>query len=103
MLLAAFAVFFAASVFYYHARFLFASVCGLTLAVLLGILLAQTFSVVTVVVLGALLLLGPTVFVTVHAVDAHRGIFLLPTVYSIPLAYGCAALCLIIVTAARLL
>ncbi len=103
MLFAAFAVFIAASVFYYHARFLFASVFGLALAMLLGILLAQTVSVVTAVVLGTLLLLGPTVFVAVHAVDAHRGIFLLPTVYSIPLAFACAALCLIITTAARLL
>ena len=103
MLLAAFAVFLAASVLYYHARFLFAGVAGLALTVLLSILLAQMFSVVTAVVLGALLLLGPAVFVAVHAVDARRGIFLLPTVYSIPLAYACAALCLIIVTAAQLL
>jgi len=102
MLLAAFAVFLTASVLYYRARFLYASVAGLVLAVLLGVLLAQTFGAVAAIVIGALLLVSPAAFVAVHAVDARRGIFLLPTVYSIPLAFACAALCLVITVTARL-
>ncbi len=38
----------------------------------------------------ALLAAIPAAYLVVHAVDARRGIFLLPTVYSIPIAFVCA-------------
>lgn len=62
---------------------------------------ALFFGALAPVVLGAmgpigaaaalvLLALIPAAYVVVHAVDARRGVFLLPTVYSIPIAFVCA-------------
>lgn len=103
MLIAAIATFLLACVLYFRARFLYASLTGIVLAGLLGVLLFDTFALVTAVLLAVLLLLIPAGFVIVHAVDARKGIFLLPTVYGIVVAFFGATLCLLITVAARLL
>ena len=103
MLIAAFATFLLACVLYFRTRFLYASLTGIALAGLLGVLLFDTFATVTAVLLTVLLLLIPAGFVIVHAIDARKGIFLLPTIYGIAVAFLGATLCLLITAAARLL
>ena len=103
MLIAASATFLLACVLYFHARFLYASLTGVVLAGLLGVLLFDTFRPVTAVVLAVLLLLIPAAFVIVYAVDVRKGIFLLPTVYGIIVGFLGAMVCLLITVAARLL
>ena len=75
------------AVSYYQGRFRFAAVVG-----------AAYYGVLTPVVLegmgpigaaASLLLLAaaPATYLAVHVVDARRGLFLLPTIYAIPIAF----------------
>lgn len=101
--LAALAAFLLGAVVYYVGWFVFAGLVALVFAVLMGAAVAGAMGPVAAGVLIALFLAGPAVFLGVHAVDARKGIFLLPTIYSIPLAFVCGALMLVVTGLALLL
>jgi hypothetical protein len=50
-----------------------------------------------------LLAVAPAVYLAVHAVDARRGLFLLPTIYSIPIAFVCGLLLWLVVALGAIL
>jgi len=78
------------AVLYYRGHFGYAA---LVAALFFGALTPVVLGAMGPVAAGAALTLLaaiPAAYVVVHAVDARRGIFLLPTVYSIPIAFVCA-------------
>jgi hypothetical protein len=78
------------AVLYYRGRFGYAAIAGaLFLGALAPVVLASMGPVAAAAAL-ALLAALPAAYLVVHAVDARYGIFLLPTVYSIPIAFVCA-------------
>ena len=84
---AAVASFLVAAVFYFRGWFRIAFLAGCAYWVLVGHVLTRTMSPGWAWSLFVLFALGPAAFLLVHAVDARRGYFRLPTVYSIPLAF----------------
>jgi len=78
------------AVLYHRGRFDYAAlVAALFFGALTPVVLAAMAPVAAAAAL-ALLAGLPAAYLVVHAVDARRGIFLLPTVYSIPIAFVCA-------------
>ncbi|MHC4957979.1 MAG: hypothetical protein ACYTGN_06345 [Planctomycetota bacterium] len=93
---AAAAAFVASALLYYRAAFAAAALCGLAYLVLVGVVVFNAMGPVGATVTTVLLLVAPNVFLLVHAVDAKKGIFLLPTIYAIPLTFFAGALTLAI-------
>jgi hypothetical protein len=84
---AAGALYLACAVLYYRGYFAWAALAG---ALFLGALAPVVLAVMGPVAAGAALALLaglPAAYLVVHAVDARYGLFLLPTVYSIPIAF----------------
>ncbi|MHC4547332.1 MAG: hypothetical protein ACYTEZ_01030 [Planctomycetota bacterium] len=83
------ALYLACGVLYYRGHF--------GLATLAGLLFFAALAPVVLAALGpvagggalALLAAAPLAYLAVHALDARRGLFLLPTIYSIPIAFVC--------------
>ena len=72
---------------YYHGRFTIAAVLG---ALYYGALAPAVLDGMGPVGAAAALLLlavAPATYLGVHMVDARRGLFLLPTIYAIPIAF----------------
>lgn len=75
------------------------------LAALLGALFAGLIAPAAVGFLGgvggavafALLAVAPGAYLAVHVVDVKKGLFLLPTIYSIPIAFVCGLVLLLVV------
>jgi hypothetical protein len=102
-LVAAVAALLLAAVFYFHARFQAAAATGLVYAGLMAHLLREEFGHTPGMLAAVFLLLVPALCVVVHAIDARRGLFLLPTVYGIGIAFIGALAALLAVGAAKLL
>jgi hypothetical protein len=92
MLLAAAGAYAAAAWIYFRGRFGPAALCG---AVYWGLMapaaighLGGPGGAIAFALLGA----APAAYLLVHAVDARKGLFLLPTIYSIPIAFVCGLL-----------
>ena len=90
-------------ILYYNGRLWAAGIGGLVYGGLIGTVAARSMAPWLAIVLVALFAVAPGVYVIVHAVDARRGLFLLPTIYSIPLAFlagvilwGCTGLGLLL-------
>jgi len=77
---------------YFHGRFRGAALLALGYAGLASAVAVRTLPPVAAAATLLLLLALPLGFVALHAVDARHGIFLLPTIYSIPLAFVAGAL-----------
>lgn len=92
----------AAALLYYAGRFVPAMAAGAAFWGLTGAVVLDAMGPVGAAVSWLLLAAAPAIYLAVHAVDAKRGMFLLPTVYSIPLAFV-AGLVLLCVTALALL
>jgi hypothetical protein len=89
---AAAVIFAGAALAYYHGHFVFAGLVGLVYAGVIGTVVVRSMGTAVAVVVLALLAVAPGLFVLVHAYDAKRGHILLPTVYSIPIAFVAGAL-----------
>ena len=92
----------AAAFLYYGGRFVLALGAGAVFWGLTGAVVLDAMGPFGAAAAWILLAAGPALYLVVHAVDAKRGIFLLPTVYSIPLAFV-AGLLLLGVSALALL
>ena len=90
----------AAAIVYYHGWFWLASLLGLGFAATMVVLLPRELGHTAGWIAIAFLVLFPTLAVAVHAFDAKHGRFLLPTIYSIPLAFAFAIVDLLIVVVA---
>ena len=100
MLLAAILAMVAGSVAYHYGYFRLASLLGLGIAAALMVVLPRELGHTPGWIVFAILVLFPTLCVAVHAFDAKRGYFLIPTVYAIQIAFGCAIIDLVIATVA---
>jgi hypothetical protein len=90
MMLFAAAVAYAASAFvYFRGRFGLAALGGIAFAALMAPAAVGDLGGLGGAVAFALLAVAPGVYLVVHAVDARKGLFLLPTIYSIPIAFVC--------------
>ena len=90
MILVAAALAYAASAgIYFRGRFGLAALGGAIFAGLMAPAAVGSLGGPGGVVAFALLVAAPGVYLVVHAVDARRGLFLLPTIYSIPIAFVC--------------
>jgi hypothetical protein len=96
-------LFAAACLAYFHGRFLAASALGAAYWTAAGAVLFRELppwgAAAALVPLAAL----PAFLLAVHAVDIRKGIFLLPTVYAIPLAFLAGALLWLVAAAAAVL
>jgi len=92
---AAVAAFVVAAVSYFHGFFRIAFLLGCGCWTLLGMVVLGAFPAALAWPLLLLFAIGPALFVVVHAVDARRGCFRLPTIYSIPIAFLLAAALLV--------
>jgi ABC-type antimicrobial peptide transport system permease subunit len=90
------------AVLYYRGRFGYAAIAGALFFGALAPVVPAVMGPVTAALALALLAALPVGYLVVHVVDARYGIFLLPTVYSIPIAFVCA-LALWVVTGLALL
>ncbi|MEE8106089.1 MAG: hypothetical protein V3T86_11195 [Planctomycetota bacterium] len=81
----------AAGYLYHHSHFWIAAVLGLTFV---GTMLWLSFPVTNPTLwtlFTVVVVIGPMILLAWHTIDQRLGLFLLPTVYSIPLAMICAA------------
>jgi hypothetical protein len=84
---------------------------GFRLAALLGAVFLGLMAPLAVANLGgpgggiafALLAVAPGVYLAVHVVDARKGLFLLPTIYSIPIAFVCGLVLWVVVALGAIL
>ena len=86
---AATALYLLGAILYYRGRFALAGAAGLAYAGVAAWIVAGAMGPVGATVTLALLAVLPVAALVVHIVDVHRGIFLLPTIYAIPLAFAC--------------
>jgi len=77
-------------ILYYNGCLLASAMGGIAYAGLAGAVLVRSTATWVAVTLIALFAAAPTIYLVVHAIDARRGIFLLPTIYSIPIAFVCS-------------
>jgi len=77
----------AAALCYYHGRFGLAALLGLVFGGLDARVVVGTLGPVAGGAVLLPLLLLPAAYLGVHWVDARRGLFNLPTIYSIPFAF----------------
>ncbi len=85
-------VFIACGRVYFHGHFRSAAALGLLDAALSAAVAIRSLPPVAAAAALLLLLVLPLGFVALHAVDARQGIFLLPTIYAIPIAFLAGAL-----------
>lgn len=89
LVLGAAAAYVASAVTYFRGWFVIAVLFGLCFAGLVAPAAVGSLGGLGGTVAFALLVVAPGIYLVVHAVDARRGLFLLPTIYSIPLAFVC--------------
>jgi hypothetical protein len=77
---------------YFHGHFRSAGVVGGVFAVLMAWLVPLVMGPIAATLVLVFLLGIPAAVLLAHVYDAGRGIFLLPTIYSIPLAFLAGAL-----------
>ncbi len=77
---------------YFHGRFRGAAALAAAHAAVASAVAIRTLPPVAAAATLLLLLALPLGFVALHAVDARQGLFLLPTIYSIPIAFVAGAL-----------
>jgi len=75
---------------YYRGRFGLAALLGVAFAGLVAPVAVTGLGPVAGAAVLALLAAAPGIYLVVHCVDARRGLFLLPTIYAIPIAFVCA-------------
>lgn len=104
MILLAAAVAYAASAFiYFRGRFGLAALGGVAFAALMAPAAVGNLGGLGGAAAFALLAVAPGAYLVIHAVDARRGLFLLPTIYSIPIAFVCGLVLWVAVAAAAIL
>jgi len=84
---AAAVAFFGTAALYFRGLFRTALVGGAVYGGLIARVVWASMGPVPATVSLLLLLLGPAIYVGVHILDARKGLFLLPTIYSIPIAF----------------
>ncbi len=98
MILLAAAVAYAGSAWiYFRGRFGWAALLGAVFAGLMAPAAVGSLGGPGGAVALALLAVAPGVYLAVHVADAKKGLFLLPTIYSIPIAFVCGLLLWIVV------
>ncbi|MDH3590764.1 MAG: hypothetical protein OER88_02730 [Planctomycetota bacterium] len=101
MLLAAgIVLFLLAGVVYFRGAFRAAALIGGAFWAVMGAVTWRHASTGAAVATTILLIAAPAVFLAVHAYDARRGVFLMPTIYAIPLAFLSGALLVAVATIA---
>jgi len=85
--LAAGVALFAAGLAYFRGGFHLAAALGVAYWSLAGAVLWRTLPPPASVPLLVALVAVPAVLLALHAIDARRGLFLVPTIYAIPLAF----------------
>jgi hypothetical protein len=104
MIVVAAAVVYAASAWiYFRGRFGWAALGGAVFAGLMAPTAVANLGGLGGAAAFAVLAVAPAVYLVVHAVDARRGLFLLPTIYSIPIAFVCGLALWVVVAAAAIL
>ena len=91
-----------AALAYFHARFALAGLAAAAYWGSIGFVAARSMSLLGASVALGLLAALPAALLLAHVVDLRRGIFLVPTVYSIPLAFLSGALLWLVVGVALL-
>jgi len=103
MILVAAAVVYAASAWiYFRGRFGWAAFGGAIFAALMAPAAVANLGGLGGAAAFAVLAVAPAVYLVVHAVDARKGLYLLPTIYSIPIAFVCGLLLWIVVAVGAL-
>jgi hypothetical protein len=97
------AAFLLSAVLYFRTAFAAAALCGLAYLVLVSIVVVEAMGPVGATVTAVLLLAVPNGLLLVHAYDARKGVFLLPTIYAIPIAFFAGAVTLVVTGLAMLL
>ncbi len=103
MLLAAAVAYAASAWIYFRGRFGWAALGGVAFAALMAPAALGHLGGVGGAIAFALLAVAPGVYLLVHAVDARRGLFLLPTIYSIPIAFVCGLVLWVVVASGAFL
>jgi len=88
---------------YFHGRFGLAAFGGALFAGLMAPAAVGSLGAPGGAVAFALLAVAPGVYLAVHAVDARKGLFLLPTIYSIPIAFVCGLVLWVVVALGAIL
>ncbi|MCK6460834.1 MAG: hypothetical protein L6Q95_13195 [Planctomycetes bacterium] len=103
ILLLAAAAYAASAWIYFRGRFGLAALGGAVYWALMAFAAMRYLGAPGGAVAFALLAVAPGVYLAVHAVDARKGLFLLPTIYSIPIAFVCGILLWAVVAAGAIL
>jgi len=103
MLLLAAAAYALSAWIYFRGRFGLAALGGVAFAALMAPLALRYLGGPGGAVVFALFAVAPAVYLAVHAADARRGLFLLPTIYSIPIAFVCGLLLWVVVALGAIL
>lgn len=82
---------------YFRGRFGLAALGGAVYWALMALAAVSSLGAPGGAVAFGLLGAAPAVYLAVHAVDARKGLFLLPTIYSIPIAFVCGLLLWVVV------
>lgn len=82
---------------YFRGRFALAALLGALFAGLMAPAAVGSLGGLGGVIAFALLAVAPGVYLAVHVVDVRKGLFLLPTIYSIPIAFVCGLVLLLVV------
>lgn len=88
---------------YFRGRFGLAALGGLVFAGLMAPAAVGFLGGPGGAVAFLLLAVAPGAYLVVHAVDARKGLFLLPTIYSIPIAFVCGLALWVVVAAGAVL
>ncbi len=88
---------------YFRGRFGLAAMGGAAYWTLMAFAAARYLGAPGGAVVFALLAVAPGLYLAVHAVDARKGLFLLPTIYSIPIAFVCGLALWFVVAAGAIL
>jgi hypothetical protein len=103
LLLGAAAAYLAAGLAYFRGRFAPAAALGALYVALMAPATTGALGAAFGLVLFLLLALAPAGYLVVHYVDARKGLFLLPTIYSIPLAFVCGLVLWLVTALAAIL
>ncbi len=90
--LAAGGVLLAAGWIYFRGAFRLATALALGYWALAGMVVCRSLPPVPAVIVLALLVAIPAALLALHMIDARKGLFLIPTIYAIPLAFLTAIL-----------
>jgi hypothetical protein len=103
ILLAAAALYAASAWIYFRGHFGLAALGGAVFLGLMAPAAVGNLGGVGGTIAFALLAVAPGVYLAVHAVDAKKGLFLLPTIYSIPIAFVCGLVLWVVVALGSIL